>query len=60
MIVTAHLLCRRGMVHGGSFYKMIIQLHALLCLGACSHKKILKISAIWCVFVYMWIRFCLK
>ena len=52
MIVTVHLLCGRGCRICGVFYIMIIQLHSRLGLGACSPRKILKNSVIWCVFVY--------
>ena len=45
MIATTHLLCvwgGGGRCMGGGFYIMIIQLHALLGLGASSPKKIFK------------------
>ena len=43
MIVTAHLLCGGGGGRGGGdIYIIIIQLQALLGLGACSPKKIWK------------------
>ena len=60
MIVTVHLLCGRGCRMGGVFYIMIIQLHSRLGLGHAPPGKLKKNSVIWCVFVYIWIRFCLK
>ena len=43
MIITVHLLRGGGLGGaGGGFYIMIIQLHALLGLGACSPKKIVR------------------
>ena len=54
MIVTVHLLCgSKAVSYGGVFYVMIIQLHSRLGLGACSPRKILKNSVIWCGFVYI-------
>ena len=57
MIVTVHLLCGREC---RTFYIMIIQLHSRLGLGHAPPGKFCKNSVIWCVFVYIWIRFCLK
>ena len=61
MIVTVHLLCGRGCRMGGVFYMMINKNCTQGWLwGMLPQENFEKNSVIWCVFVYIWIRFCLK
>ena len=53
MIVTVHLLCGRRVSYGGVFYIMIIQLHSLLGLGACSPRNILKKTVPFGAFLFI-------
>ena len=56
MIVTVHLLCGRGcFLYNDNTTALKARFGGML-----PQENFEKNSVIWCVFVYIWIRFCLK
>ena len=60
MIVTVHLLCGRGCRMGAFLYNDNTTALKARFGGMLPQENFEKNSVIWCGFVYIWIRFCLK